>query len=35
MLAPHNPADYPNITTVVVAGEACPKGVYPFFNAYE
>ena len=26
MLGPHNPADYPNIKTVVVAGEACPKG---------
>ncbi|KAK7048367.1 Nonribosomal peptide synthetase 12 [Favolaschia claudopus] len=25
MLAPHDPADYPNIKTVAVAGEACPR----------
>ncbi|TFK21474.1 nonribosomal peptide synthetase 12 [Coprinopsis marcescibilis] len=25
MLAPHNPADYPNLKSVIVAGEACPK----------
>lgn len=26
MLAPHDPADYPNIKVVAVAGEPCPKG---------
>ncbi|KAJ7644140.1 nonribosomal peptide synthetase 12 [Roridomyces roridus] len=25
MLAPHDPADYPNIKVVAVAGEACPR----------
>ncbi|CAK5270169.1 unnamed protein product [Mycena citricolor] len=27
MLHPHNPADYPNIKTVAVAGEACPQAL--------
>ncbi|KAJ7044130.1 nonribosomal peptide synthetase 12 [Mycena alexandri] len=27
MLAPHNPTDYPNIKTVAVAGEACPRAL--------
>ncbi|KAF7365210.1 Nonribosomal peptide synthetase 12 [Mycena venus] len=27
MLAPHDPADYPNIKTVAVAGEACPRAI--------
>ncbi|KAJ7095859.1 nonribosomal peptide synthetase 12 [Mycena belliarum] len=27
MLVPHDPADYPNIKAVAVAGEACPKGL--------
>ncbi|KAF7346331.1 Nonribosomal peptide synthetase 12 [Mycena sanguinolenta] len=27
MLAPHNPTDYPNIKTVAVAGEACPRAI--------
>lgn len=26
MLVPHNPADYPNVKAVAVAGEPCPKG---------
>ena len=25
MLMPHDPADYPNMKTVAVAGEPCPK----------
>ncbi|KAF7365784.1 Nonribosomal peptide synthetase 12 [Mycena venus] len=25
MLAPHDPADYPNLKTIAVAGEACPR----------
>ncbi|TFK24962.1 nonribosomal peptide synthetase 12 [Coprinopsis marcescibilis] len=33
MLAPHNPADYPNIKTVVVAGEACPKALADTWGA--
>jgi len=28
MLAPHKPSDYPNIKTVAVAGEPCPKGSF-------
>ncbi|PPQ91669.1 hypothetical protein CVT25_012882 [Psilocybe cyanescens] len=27
MLSPHRPSDYPNIKTVAVAGEPCPKAV--------
>lgn len=27
MLVPHDPADYPNIKTVAVAGEPCPKSL--------
>ncbi|KAJ7250866.1 nonribosomal peptide synthetase 12 [Mycena haematopus] len=27
MLAPHDPTDYPNIKTVAVAGEACPRSI--------
>ncbi|KAJ6559186.1 nonribosomal peptide synthetase 12 [Mycena vulgaris] len=27
MLAPHDPADYPNIKVVAVAGEACPRAL--------
>ncbi|KAF8967152.1 nonribosomal peptide synthetase 12 [Flammula alnicola] len=27
MLMPHKPSDYPNIKTVAVAGEPCPKGL--------
>ncbi|KAG2017477.1 nonribosomal peptide synthetase 12 [Coprinopsis cinerea AmutBmut pab1-1] len=33
MLAPHNPADYPNLSTVVVAGEACPKATADLWGA--
>ncbi|KAG2001812.1 nonribosomal peptide synthetase 12 [Coprinopsis cinerea AmutBmut pab1-1] len=33
MLAPHNPVDYPNVKTVVVAGEACPKALADTWGA--
>lgn len=32
MLMPHKPSDYPNIKTVAVAGEPCPKGVVNRYN---
>lgn len=28
MLLPHDPADYPNIKAVAVAGEPCPKSTH-------
>lgn len=28
-LGRHNPADYPNISYIATAGEACPQGMYP------
>ena len=32
MLSPHNPLDYPNLKTVVVAGEACPKCTFHSYS---
>ncbi|KAH6906423.1 nonribosomal peptide synthetase 12 [Coprinopsis sp. MPI-PUGE-AT-0042] len=34
MLGPHNPADYPNLRTVVVAGEACPKATADLWGSH-
>ncbi|KAF7365226.1 putative three-domain protein adenylation-thiolation-dehydrogenase [Mycena venus] len=34
MLAPHDPVDYPNIKTVAVAGEACPRALADSWAQY-
>jgi non-ribosomal peptide synthetase component F len=34
MLAPHNPADYPNLRTVAVAGEACSKATADLWGSH-
>lgn len=33
MLVPHNPLDYPNIRSVAVAGEPCPKGLSNLYGS--